>query len=74
VYSNVIFLFPTVDLIERTQRYEIYSLLLSVCMVAMAFKAVFKVFERVCGYDVNCHSQMLANSNVVACLKFYLLL
>jgi hypothetical protein len=58
IYSNVIFLFPTVDLTERTQRYEIFSLLLSVCMVAIAFKAVFKGFGRVCGYDVNCHSHM----------------
>jgi len=47
-----------VDLTERTQRCEIFSLLLSVCMEAMAFKAVFKGFGRVCGYDVNCHSHM----------------
>jgi len=52
-------MFPAVNLTDNTPRhYKIHFLLLAMCMVAMAIKAMHKNCSRIFEYDSNPQSQL----------------
>jgi hypothetical protein len=58
IYVGLGALFPAADLTENSQRYyEIHSVLLPICTVAKAVKAMCKNCSRISGYDSNPCSQ-----------------
>jgi hypothetical protein len=59
MYRDLTFLFSAVNLIENTQVYDIFSVILPVRTVVTAVKLVWMCCGRVCGCDSNPHSQSL---------------